>query len=202
MPAGLILAGGRSNRFGSDKSLALLDGRSLLELAALALEPYCAPLAVSAAPGSGGAEQAARLGLEVLHDRPDDAPSPLAGIRAGLEWIAGLGIRRLAVRAVDTPFARPALLARLTEAIGPPPAAYCVPADGPQPLCSIWSLDALPPLAEALTHERHLPIHRFLDSLGAAAVRTPDAGAFANVNTREDLRLAQSGGGARWWRDG
>ena len=37
---GAILAGGRSTRFGSDKALALLDGRPLIEHAAATLRPY------------------------------------------------------------------------------------------------------------------------------------------------------------------
>ena len=199
MPAGLILAGGRSSRFGSDKAAARIDGRSLLDLGALALGEHCTRLAVSAAPGSAGAQLAVGLGLAVVSDRPGDAPSPLAGVRAGLEWIAELGVQSLAVRAVDTPFIPPTILGGLLDTIGPAPAVYSITDLGPEPLCSLWSLAALPPLAEALASRRHPPIHRFLDSIGAGAFIAPDADVFANINSREDLVLAQSRRDL-WWR--
>ncbi|HWA62876.1 MAG TPA: NTP transferase domain-containing protein, partial [Caulobacteraceae bacterium] len=53
--AGLVIAGGRSNRFGAEKAVQLLKGRSLLEWAASALAEVCADVAVSARADSGAA---------------------------------------------------------------------------------------------------------------------------------------------------
>src|SRR3546814_5673419 len=43
---GAVLAGGRSSRFGSDKALAMLGGRTLLDHAQAALRPHCDALIV------------------------------------------------------------------------------------------------------------------------------------------------------------
>lgn len=50
--AGLVLAGGRSTRFGSDKALALLGDKTLLERAVDALRLPKEMIAVSARAGS------------------------------------------------------------------------------------------------------------------------------------------------------
>src|SRR6516164_9122882 len=92
---GLVLAGGRSVRFGGEKAAAELQGKPLLLWAAERLAAACPAVAVNARPGS----EAERLAgaLPVLHDRPGDADGPLAGVRAGLEWSAGRAASFLAV---------------------------------------------------------------------------------------------------------
>ena len=195
MLAGLILAGGRSSRFGSDKAAALLRGRSFLHIAALRLQGRCAQLAVSARPGSVSEEMALRFGLTVLADREGDAAGPLAGIHAGLAWAQGLGAEALAVRPIDTPLIPEDTLDHLQRVLGDAPAAYCATDDGPEPLCSLWTLAALPMLDEALAGERHPGVYRFLDSLGAAVFHAPNAGLFANVNTPEELAAAEAAAG-------
>lgn len=191
MLAGLILAGGRSSRFGADKAQAVLHGQTFLALAAQALQGRCERIAVSAPPGSTGEALGKALGLEILADRPGDPAGPLAGVLAGLEWARGAGADRLAIRPIDAPFIPGEALDRLEAALGSAPAAYCVTADGPEPLCSLWTLAALEPLAEALAGGRHPAVHRFLEAVGAAVWSAPDAAAFANVNTPEELALAR-----------
>jgi molybdopterin-guanine dinucleotide biosynthesis protein A len=46
---------------------------------------------------------------------------------------------------------------------------------------------ALPVVTAALAGGAHPPTWRVLESIGARHVRFPDAGAFANLNTRADL---------------
>ena len=49
---GLVLAGGRSVRFGGEKAVALLDGRPLLVWAAERLRTVCANVAINVRPGT------------------------------------------------------------------------------------------------------------------------------------------------------
>jgi molybdopterin-guanine dinucleotide biosynthesis protein A len=191
MLAGLILAGGRSSRFGADKAAAALGGETLLARAAQALQGRCERIAVSAPPGSAADILAKELGLAVIADRPGDGVGPLAGVRAGLQWAASLGADRLAVRPVDTPFLPEDLFDRLAAALGRSPAAYCVTAEGPEALCSLWSPAALEPLTQALAGGHHPAAHSFLDAIGAAVWRAPDPAAFANVNTPQEMAAAR-----------
>ena len=191
MLAGLILAGGRSTRFGSDKAQALLEGRTLLDWAVDGFKSRCAVLAVSARPGAPSEARAQALGLTVIPDLPQDASGPLAGLRAGLEWARSVGAERLAVRPVDTPFLPGDLPERLAEAMGGAPAAYCLTPDGPEALCSLWAVSALDRVAEVLAGGRHPPVRQFLNAIGAAAWTAPDPDAFFNVNTLQALGQAR-----------
>jgi molybdopterin-guanine dinucleotide biosynthesis protein A len=77
----IVLAGGRSSRFGRDKlAEPMIDGRSLLEHAIGAVRPLASEVLVVAAPGG-----APRISADVrlVHD-PSPFEGPLAGLRVGL----------------------------------------------------------------------------------------------------------------------
>lgn len=181
--AGLVLAGGRSVRFGGEKAAALLDGQPLLLRAAERLQAVCVAVAVNVRPGS----EAERLAgtMPVLQDRPGDPDGPLAGIRAGLDWARGLGAASLVVIPCDAPVLPDDLIGRLIAQAGRG-AAMAETEDGPQPLFSVWPVWALPRLDDAIADGAHPPTWRVLHDLGAARVRFAAAD-LANVNTRQEL---------------
>lgn len=187
---GLALCGGRSTRFGSEKAAAVLNGRPLLSWALGHLALATEARAVSARPGSQAEGLARAAGLAVVHDAPGDAAGPLAGIRAGLVWAQAQGLAYLAVEPCDAPLLPADLHLRLRAAIGDAPAALAETRDGVQPLCSLWRIDTLAAIAEAMKDGAHPPIWRFLDGLGAVRVAFDDAAAFTNTNQPQDLEAA------------
>ena len=76
----VVLAGGRSSRFGRDKLAEPFDGQSLLERAIEAVRALATDVVVVAAPG---AELAVPSGVRVVHD-PVGFEGPLAGLVTGL----------------------------------------------------------------------------------------------------------------------
>ncbi len=184
--AGVVIAGGRSIRFGGEKAAALLAGRPLLIWAVRRLQGSCAAVAVNTRPGTEAEALARAEGLPILYDAAGDAEGPLAGVKAGLLWARGLGARALAVSPCDAPLLPDDLFSRLIEAAGSG-AALAETAEGRQPLCALWPVSALATLTEALAGGAHPPIWRMLESLGAQRVRFDPPEAFANLNTREDL---------------
>lgn len=76
----IVLAGGRSSRFGRDKLAELVDGRPLLAHAIAAVRPFAAQIVVVAAPG---ATPLLPDGVELVHDSAA-FEGPLAGVLAGL----------------------------------------------------------------------------------------------------------------------
>lgn len=186
MIAGLVLAGGRSRRFGAEKAVVRLGERSLLEWSLGVLREGCDGLAVSAKVDSGASEITRRLGLPVLTDDPAHPDGPLAGVAAGLRWASSLGATHLATLPCDTPHAPLDLVARLHAGGGEAFAAFAETADGPHPLCALWSIDLLASLESELSRG-HPPVRAFLGDVGGMAVRFTDAAAFANVNRPADL---------------
>ena len=76
----IVLAGGRSSRFGRDKLAEPVDGRPLLLHAIEAVKPLSTEILVVAAPV---ADPAIPSGVAIVHD-PSPYEGPLAGLAAGL----------------------------------------------------------------------------------------------------------------------
>lgn len=184
--AGVVLAGGRSVRFGGEKAAALLAGKPLLMWAAQRLQGSCAAVAVNARPGTEAEAIAQAAGLPVLPDAAGDAAGPLAGVKAGLSWAQSLGARALAVSPCDAPLLPQDLFVRLIESAGAG-AAMAETSDGRQPLCAVWPVSALPAVVAALAGGAHPPTWRVLQGIGAQRVHFDRPEAFANLNTRAEL---------------
>jgi molybdenum cofactor guanylyltransferase len=184
---GLVLAGGRSTRFGSDKAAALLEGRPLLRWALAHLDQHCRTVAVSTRPGGTAEALAAAEGRTILYDAPGRASGPLTGVAAGLGWARSEGGSLLAVEPVDAPRLPADLHRTLARALSGAPAAYAVTDAGPHPLCAVWRVEALADLETVLAHGGHPSVWRFLDGLGAVRVRFAEAGAFLNANRPGEL---------------
>jgi molybdopterin-guanine dinucleotide biosynthesis protein A len=179
---GLVLAGGRSRRFGAEKALAPFRGAPMMD-AILDRFGELPIVAVSARRGSAAERRAAALGLPVLYDSPSAPEGPLAGICAALEWARGIGLSYVASAPCDAPLLPHDLLPQLARAIGDAPAAYATTERGPHPLCALWSVRLQPALAIALAAGEHPPVRALLQDVGAHAVRFDDDRAFLNANT-------------------
>jgi molybdenum cofactor guanylyltransferase len=114
--SGIVLAGGRSSRFGGDKLAAHYEGVSLLERAVAALvDPAvgCTEVIVVLAPGDERELPAAAVPVRRAVD-PERGGGPLIGLLAGLEVA-----REPVVLAAggDMPTLAPAVLSALVRAL-------------------------------------------------------------------------------------
>jgi molybdopterin-guanine dinucleotide biosynthesis protein A len=192
----MVIAGGRSLRFGGEKAAALFAGRPLLLWAAARLARACSQVAVNARPGTQTAALAQTEGLQLLHDAPGDPDGPLSGVKAGLAWAKGLGAQALAVSPCDVPLLPDDLYLQLI-ASGGDGAVMAETGEGRQPLCSIWPVSALEVVSAALANGVHPPTWRMLEQIGAVKVRFDPPEDFANLNTREDLQRFEALGESR-----
>lgn len=174
--AGLVLAGGRSRRFGSEKAVALFRGRPMMDWPLAALAAVCEAVAVSARGESGAAAVARERGLAVLADGPAVPEGPLAGITAGVAWAREGGFSHLATLPCDTPGIGETVLRRLIAEAGRG-GAFAVTPGGAEPLVAVWPVIRFPRPDGA-----HPPIQSLLHDLGALPVRFQSAALFANVN--------------------
>jgi molybdenum cofactor guanylyltransferase len=164
---GVILAGGHSTRFGSDKALAMLDGRPLIDHVASSLAKQCDALIVA-----GRTQE----GYICVDDRPAPNMGPLAGLAGALAYASSAGLTYVLSVGVDAP-GIPSDLRTMLE----PAPAYVVN----QPVIGYWPVTALSLLDEILkSDERHSMLH-FIERLGArgVALESPPA----NINTPADL---------------
>ena len=184
---GVVIAGGRSLRFGGEKAAAALAGKPLLMWAVARLQRSCRAVAVNARAGTEAQAIASGAGLPVLHDLEGDPLGPLAGVKVGLMWARKQGAKLLAVSPCDVPMLPQDLFPKLIQAAASSGAAMAETRDGLQPLCAVWPVSALQVVSEALTGGRHPATWMMLERLGAQRVHFESAAAFANINTRSDL---------------
>jgi molybdenum cofactor guanylyltransferase len=184
MIAGVVLAGGRSRRFGRDKAREPLGGRPLIAWSLDALRPGCVRLAVNGSP-----DLAAALGLTPVADIEVDQPSPLAGIAGALAWAAAEGCSHCLTAPCDTPFLPPDLGARLAAIIGAGP-VVAARALRRHPLCGLWRTDLAADLAELARRPDHLPLQSLVEELEGGWADFAEEDAFANLNTPEEFAAA------------
>ncbi len=110
---GIVLAGGRSSRFGSDKLRAELDGRSLLQRAVDAIAGIVTDVVVVCAPDDERSLPTADVPVRRVVD-PEPFGGPLVGLRAGLE-VAAEPI--VLVAGGDMPTMHPAVLGLLVRTL-------------------------------------------------------------------------------------
>jgi molybdopterin-guanine dinucleotide biosynthesis protein A len=136
--AAVVLAGGRSRRFGTDKLSADVAGRPLLDSAlGTALAVADAGVVVV-----GPVERALPAGVEVTREEPAYA-GPFAAVAAGLELVDADLVLVLAGDLLDPSGAAPALLAALGREARAD-AAVVVDGEGRrQPLLSAFRVPAL-----------------------------------------------------------
>src|SRR5258707_2458616 len=198
--AGIILAGGRSSRMGSNKALLALPGASaqtFVERLASLLAELCAELLLVARAESSGQEYAFfpdQAGRRLIYDHIPDQ-GPLMGLYSGLQ---ASSCSHALVLAVDLPFVRPELLAWLRAF--PLGAEALVPrVQGiHQVLLARYPRALLPTIEACLQAGRRdprtlldrVPV-RFLEEEELRVI-DPDLRSFVNINTPEDLRQAQS----------
>jgi molybdenum cofactor guanylyltransferase len=83
---GIVLAGGASRRFGSDKLVARIDGRSLLDRAVAAVAAVATDIVVVVAPADDRPLPEAPVPVRRAVDA-ERFGGPLVGLRAGLEMV-------------------------------------------------------------------------------------------------------------------
>lgn len=144
---GAIIAGGRSERYGSPKPLAMLAGERLVDRVARVLrETADEVVAIANDP-----DLARELGLPW---RADELPGlgSLAGVHAALRWASEQGCAGILAAAADLPLLSAPLLARLREVASQGWDAVLPESTGPrgvEPLCAYYGLACIGPIERA-----------------------------------------------------
>jgi molybdopterin-guanine dinucleotide biosynthesis protein A len=181
---GLVVAGGRSRRFGADKRLAVVGGEEMIRRAVRTLRAVVGGT-VFVATGAKRERLPGTARAVVVVDEPSGR-GPLGGIAAALRR-SRIGV---VVLGCDLPFVRPATLARVAAAgLAAHRPAAVRSARGWEPLVAYWPVPVYKHVRAALEQGALAP-HELLDRLGAVAVTGIAAGELHNVNTREDFQRA------------
>jgi molybdopterin-guanine dinucleotide biosynthesis protein A len=200
MACAAILAGGRARRFGGiNKSSLVVDGQTILDrqMAMLqAIDDIREIMIVGAT--------ASHWSARTIVDRVSGC-GPLGGIHAALTAAAhGIGTALHArdnavfVLACDMPYVPSALVTYLLKLAQNADAVIPLTDAGYHPLCAVYSLACLDPVAHRLA-ERRLQVVGILDDVKARVVTAAELDRFGdlhrllmNVNTPADYQALQT----------
>ncbi|MBU2537063.1 MAG: molybdenum cofactor guanylyltransferase [Proteobacteria bacterium] len=187
--AGVILAGGKSSRFGSNKALALHQGTALIQGIAHRLAGlFPETLLITNTP-----ESYDFLGWPMTGDQYHNC-GPLAGIHAALRTISQ---PRAFICGCDMPLINQDLIRFLCALPGDHDVVLPWLPEGPEPLYAVYSKKGLPVIEEHLAR-KHCKIGLLYETLRIRKVSAdeilqilPDLATFQNINHQHDLaRLA------------
>jgi molybdopterin-guanine dinucleotide biosynthesis protein A len=191
---GLVLAGGLARRMGGgDKALIEIGGRTILDRVIATMTPQCDVIILNA---NGDPTRFSRFGLPVVPDDIPDFAGPLAGILAGLDWLAvnRPDLAWMVSVPGDCPFLPSDLVERLHEARADAgtPLACAKSGDWRHPVAGLWPVDLRADLRRALVDEDLHKIEVWTARHGIAIAEWPDrpVDPFFNVNTPEDRARA------------
>jgi len=197
MPTGVIVAGGRSSRFGeADKAVAMLAGTPMIRRVADRLAPAVDVLVVNCRTDQTAAIREALAGYEhpvTYAEDPEPDEGPIAGIRTGLRAVDD---EYAFVVACDMPFVDPDVAALLFDRARGHDAAVPRRGEHVEPTHAVYRASAMAAACEdALDAGNHKVADALaeLDWVGVdeAAVRAVGSlDTFENLNTREGFAAA------------
>lgn len=190
--AALILAGGFSNRFGSEKAGAMWRGHSLLSHVVAGVRPLVSETIAIARPEQSTSNWPVD---RVIHDDLNLPPGPLRGIAAGL---AVCQSAYAFVLSCDAPCLQPDLLRALYQRMTPSLYAIVPEWEGClQPLVSLFSRRAAPLIDAFLKLGQSSPVkalsalpHSILPERECQSL-DPEGLSFSNINNRDDLMVLE-----------
>jgi molybdopterin-guanine dinucleotide biosynthesis protein A len=167
---GIVLAGGRSLRFGaSDKLLTEYLGIPLVHHAILRLAEVCPRVVLVAGYGTLDPALPPGVHVSVVHDATADQ-GPLAGLLAGLGGSAGAEM--VVVAGGDMPDLRVPVLLEMLRVAGEAPADAVALNDaaGMRPLPCVLRLERAAEAAHALLHGGEASLRALLRTVRTAAI--------------------------------
>jgi molybdopterin-guanine dinucleotide biosynthesis protein A len=193
---GILLAGGLARRMGGgDKALRKLGGIPLLAHAIAALRPQCEGLVLNA---NGDPERFGGFDLPIVADDVPGFMGPLAGVLAGLDWIAAHRPDVASAISVpaDAPFLPGELAARLMDAGANDNALIACARSGERThqAVALWPVSIRFDLRRALVVEDVRKVDAFLQNYSRAIVEWPTLpyDPFFNANYPADLAAAET----------
>jgi molybdopterin-guanine dinucleotide biosynthesis protein A len=181
---GLVLAGGRSRRFGQDKAAQSFEGQSFLERAVGILAQLLDEVWVSVRADQSTDELRSRF--QLIPDATDSM-GPGSGLISAhrhcpeAAWL---------VVACDMPLLTPEVLQRLLLARNPEQSAtaYRSSADNlPEPLCAIYEPATLARFERQSAGGQAFSPRKILTGMDVVLLPPPDANELLNINTPADF---------------
>lgn len=188
---GAIIAGGQSRRMGGrEKAFLELDSKPVILHVIEQFEPQVDQLVINA---NGEPARFSEFGLEVVPDVFTSLTTPLAGLHAALRFTKSVDADMLMTVPSDTPFLPFDLAAKLLENTIASGAAIAASGGREHYIIGAWKTELLNDLDLAIAKDHLFRVKDWTRRASAQRVEWPvePYDPFFNVNTPEDLRIAE-----------
>ena len=189
---GIILAGGRSQRFGEDKSQVKLDGKILIDHILNEISDGFKEILIVS---NNKIKFKHSDNISMIRDLKKDQ-GPLGGILSAMKWIKEKrkNYKWISTFPVDTPFFKKEILQNFLHEINLEESKlFFIKSNHTRHnIFGIWSIDLMEKLEEDLNNGDR-KVESWANSVGAKVISMEfiNEDPFFNINTKEDLEKAQ-----------
>ena len=189
---GVVLAGGKSQRFGEDKSQVKLGGKLLIDyILSEVIEEFKEILVVS----NSSIDFRKSEKISVIEDIKKNL-GPLGGVLTAMKWVKdnNKDYKWISTFPADTPFFKHSILQKFLQDIQPEESKlFFIKSNNTRHnIFGLWSIDLMDKLEEDLNKgERKVEV--WANSIGVKTINIEfqNEDPFFNINTKEDLEKAK-----------
>ena len=190
---GVVLAGGKSKRFGEDKNQIKLGDKTLLEHVLFKINKKFEEILIVS---SHNLKIKKSENITIIPDCFDDF-GPLAGVLSSMKWIKEnqKQYKWVATFPSDTPFFDISIIEEYKKRININDSSlYFVKSNNKRHnIFGLWSIDLLDVLEDDLKNNNFRKVEDWADKIGVKTVdiETNEFDPFFNINTKEDFKKAK-----------
>ena len=190
---GVILAGGKSSRFGSDKSLIKLGNKTLIEHTLSKIEKDFNEILIVS---NQHEFQILKKNIFVINDYIDGQLGPLVGILSAMKWVKQnkRNYKWIASFPCDTPFFDTKIISELKKASknSSKKLFFLKSGEKRHNIFGLWSIELINILEKDIKNN-YRKVEEWADKIGLETIdiNTKNFNSFLNINTKEDLEEAK-----------
>ncbi len=187
---GVILAGGKSKRFGEDKSKVMLDGKTLLEHTLYKIKSKFKTIVIV----SNNVNLKNHI---IIKDCIDGQLGPLVGVLSAMKWIKenNHSFKWIATFPCDTPFFSNSLIDKFIEStkLNDSLLYFAKSEKKRHNIFGLWSLKLIETLENDIKKNNHRKVEKWANTIGVKTINISfkELDPFFNINTKEDLAEAK-----------
>tara|TARA_B100000780_G_scaffold258956_1_gene209648 strand:+ start:347 stop:967 length:621 start_codon:yes stop_codon:yes gene_type:complete len=190
----VVLAGGKSKRFGEDKNSVKLGSKTLLEhVLSKITKKFEEIVIVSSHP----LEIKKTKNITIIPDCLNDL-GPLAGVLSSMKWIKKNKklYEWIATFPSDTPFFDTSIIEEYKKKVKLKESNlfFVRSNEKRHNIFGLWSIDLLETLEDDLIKNNYRKVEEWANKIGVKIIdiKTENYDPFFNINTKEDLKIAQN----------
>ena len=187
---GVVLAGGKSKRFGEDKSNVKLNGKTLLEHTLNKIKSKFNTIIIVS-------NNKILKDYITIKDCIDGQLGPLVGVLSAMKWIKknNQPFKWVATFPCDTPFFNSSLIDKFIESskLNDSPLYFAKSEKKRHNIFGLWSLKLIEILEKDIINNNHRKVEKWANKIGVKTINISykELDPFFNINTKEDLVEAE-----------